>query len=58
LQLNSQFPQGFWGARELQTGERIKEKWEVLPSHFHQANKKYMNMKHLEAALDDASIAG
>ena len=21
-------------------------------------NKKYMNMKHLEAALDDASIAG
>ena len=24
----------------------------------HWGNKKYMNMKHLEAALDDASIAG
>lgn len=30
----------------------------VSPSTISELNKKYMNMKRLEAALEDASIAG
>ena len=32
--------------------------WSVLGSATQWGNKKYMNMKHLVATLEDASIAG